>query len=439
MKSIRMLAVSGALALCAAAPAAADSIAYVKDNNIWLASPDGSHQVQITHDGSPASPYRSPSQADDGTIAAAHGSDLVRLAQSGRPLAQFAPPTATDSTGQVIEDVPQQVAISPDGSRIAYVYSQPSCPPGAPCGVRQELLYSYPDRTTPVATFGEQTNLTNPAWIDNNRVLAFGGHFHQVNIDSPGGGDDDARYWFDDAGNEDIGDGELSRQGDRLALVRSYGDNTHFAIYHVSSVGGAAPEAACFSGKDASIAGPSWSPDGTKLAFADSDGIEVIGLPSVVAGACPGATSSTLIVPGATAPDWGPASIGADAGTYTHDGPSSSPPSPPPPPAPSVGLTVSVARSVTLETVARHGIVVRVRASASGRIAASVRRGGRVVATARANASAGAAVTLRLKPGRAAVRLLRRQRHPTLTATVTLTTGAGTTARTAQITIGGRS
>ena len=85
------------------------------------------------------------------------------------------------------------------------------------------LLYSYSDRTTPVSTFGEQTGLTNPSWIDNNHVLAFGGHFRQVNVDSFGGGNDDAVYWFDDAGNEDVGDGELSRQGDRLALVRSYG------------------------------------------------------------------------------------------------------------------------------------------------------------------------------------------------------------------------
>jgi len=45
MSPIRMLAVSGLLTPAAAAPAAADSIAYVKDSNVWLASPDGTHQI----------------------------------------------------------------------------------------------------------------------------------------------------------------------------------------------------------------------------------------------------------------------------------------------------------------------------------------------------------------------------------------------------------
>ena len=136
MQLSRALAGSVLGLLLAAAPAAADSIAYVKADNVWLANPDGSGQVEITHDGTPVSPYRSPSQADDGTIAAAHGGEIVKLAQTGQVLAHFPPPSAVDSTGQVVVDVPQQVAISPDGSRVAYVYSQPSCPPGprAGCG-----------------------------------------------------------------------------------------------------------------------------------------------------------------------------------------------------------------------------------------------------------------------------------------------------------------
>ena len=431
MHPIRMLAVSGLLTLAAAAPAAADSIAYIKDSNVWLANPDGSHQVQITHDGVTTTPYRSPSQADDGTIAAGHGGEVVKLAQSGRVLAHFAPPIATDSTGQVIEDVPQQVAISPDGARIAYVYSQPSCPPGAPCGVRQELLYSYSDRTTPVSTFGEQTGLTNPSWIDNTRVLAFGGHFRQINIDAPGGGNDDAVHWFDDTGNEDVGDGELSRQGDRLALVRSYGANTHIAIYHVSGgPGGPAPEAACYTGSDATFAGPSWSPDGMRLAFQDEQGIEVLPLPQVVDGECPGASSSSVILPGATAPDWGPAAIGAGAGSYVAPGASTAPDQSgngaTPTPSPTVRharLNTSIPRSVSLTDAASEGILIHARGSASGRFTASLQLGRRRLATTGVRAPAGARVTLRLRLSRTAVKLLRRAHIARVTVTLIPATG----------------
>ena len=419
MHITRTLIAAGVGLLCAAAPAGADSIAYIKDNNIWLAHPDGSGQVQITHDGTATTPYRSPSQADNGTIAAGHGSDLVTLAQTGQPLAEFAPPTATDSTGEVIQDVPQQVTIAPDGHMLAYVYSQPSCPPAAPCGVRQEMLYSAPDHTTPVATYGEQTNLTNPTWIDNSRVLAFGGHFHQVNIDSPGGGNDDATYWFDDPGNEDIGDGELSRQGDRLALVRSYGPGTHIAIYHVSrGVGGVTPVAACFTGTDPSLAGPSWSPDGTELAFQDAQGIEVMPIPSVVDGDCPGAASSTVILAGASAPDWGPADIRANAGTWT-------PKHTAPPPPPAATLVVSAARHLSLAAAARTGLVIRARASTRGRLAATVTLHRRTLARSSATTDGRRTATIRLHLTRSTIRALRKAPTTQLAVTIRLTPATG--------------
>jgi hypothetical protein len=266
-------------------------------------------------------------------------------------------------------------------------------------------------------------------------VLAFGGHFRQVNIDSPGGGNDDALHLFDDAGNEDVGDGELSREGDRLALVRSYGDNTHIAIYHVSGgAGGSAPEAACFTGTDATLAGPSWSPDGTKLAFRHGDGIEVLPLPRVVAGDCPGASSSTVIIPGATAPDWAPAAIASDARTYVASGNAGAPGTSVSPggqtvPSPSgkrARLSASLPRSVRLTDAAAKGILIHARASASGRVTASVLLGRRRLATAGTHASAGARVALRLRLSRAAVSRLRRAHASRLTVTVTLIPGSGT-------------
>ena len=62
---LRILLAAIAIALVPAAAASADSIVFVKDANVWVASPDGSGQRQLTKDGTPDHPYRSPSQADD--------------------------------------------------------------------------------------------------------------------------------------------------------------------------------------------------------------------------------------------------------------------------------------------------------------------------------------------------------------------------------------
>src|SRR4051794_13989064 len=62
MRRTLKLAAAAALAVLAAgAPAAyADSIAYVKDGNVWLSTPDGARRFQVTTRGG----YSDVSQAD---------------------------------------------------------------------------------------------------------------------------------------------------------------------------------------------------------------------------------------------------------------------------------------------------------------------------------------------------------------------------------------
>src|SRR3954451_22920456 len=82
-----LAAATVAVSLAAVVPAQADTLVFVKDNNVWLSNPDGSGQYQVTLDGSADNPYLSPSQADDGTIVAArakpNGGPLYRLRQNG--------------------------------------------------------------------------------------------------------------------------------------------------------------------------------------------------------------------------------------------------------------------------------------------------------------------------------------------------------------------
>jgi hypothetical protein len=70
MSLIIRTAVLAALAVLLLLPgqAMADSIALIRDNNVWLVSPDGARQRQVTTDGTDSRPYGYPSQADDGTI-----------------------------------------------------------------------------------------------------------------------------------------------------------------------------------------------------------------------------------------------------------------------------------------------------------------------------------------------------------------------------------
>ena len=69
-----------------AQPASASSVSYVgPDGNVWLASPDGTINTRVTTDGSTTSPWRSPTQRNDGTIAALRsGTNFVTFfSQSG--------------------------------------------------------------------------------------------------------------------------------------------------------------------------------------------------------------------------------------------------------------------------------------------------------------------------------------------------------------------
>ena len=113
MRLPTLLALAAVALGVAASPAAADSIVYAKDGNLFLTSPDGSRGYQLTFDGG----YSSPSQADDGTIGALRNDQLVRLDRSGRPL--NAPIDAMGSGNEPIGG-PYEPRISPDGTRFAY-------------------------------------------------------------------------------------------------------------------------------------------------------------------------------------------------------------------------------------------------------------------------------------------------------------------------------
>ena len=276
MKLPRMLLVAGLATLLAPAAANADSIVYIDQGNVWSATPDGARKVQLTTGGG----WHSPTQADDGTIAAVQGAGPIQvMARDGRPIRTITTEMARSSNGGMFEARPTDLSFSPDGTKIAYSYYSFSCPPGSSCGAQRSTFYTDATTATPIETYGNQFGVSNPEWVTNSRTLVFGGYGRQVSIDDLGPGDYSHVPWM--VPNGDMGDGEITRDGKRLAVTSDYGENTQISFFAVSGdiMNGAPPaypEWACsMTNPDPNFADPTWAPDSVGIAWQSSKGIEV--------------------------------------------------------------------------------------------------------------------------------------------------------------------
>ena len=432
---IRRAALAAGLALAALpAGASADSIVFIKDANVWLANGDGSGSYQVTLDGTAEHPYRVPAQADDGTIVASRLDEIVRMRQNGEVLSRIDPEPLVNSVGHPIDGPPVNLAVSPDGSRIAYSLVGYECPVGADCMARSVTAFTAADALTPASRWGS-LHRRNPSFVTNSRTLVFGGYAGQVNVHDLG--DPVETHWFDDydvygqAEATDLGDGELNRQGSRLAAIRSYGPDAHLIWYAVggdaaSAKPPAVPAAECKSSAQEGLAGPTWAPDGERLAFAAPDGVWTLRATADCAAAAP-----ALLIPGASQPDWGPAPVapgprpgGGGSGPGGAGGqPASGRPS----------LTVKRARA---KAIARKGLALTVACPAACAVKADLLvdkrsarrlrlRGKRPAGTATRTLAAAGSATLSLKPAKRLRARFARLKGAKLTVRVTVTDGAG--------------
>jgi hypothetical protein len=416
------------------APAAsADSMAYVSSGDIWLSTSDGARQYRVTATGG----YSDVSQADDGTMIGLYGVRLHRLSRQGRVLADFDTPVSDTRPAPAKTFYgPYDPAISPDGKKVAYTYyymtqsQSPTCfPPQCVTTINEGGTgYSWADRQTgwDDPALGKHSGWRNPSWVDNDTVMisdpthAFN---YDVILDTLSDGDTGnlVHGWFSDMveGNPHMSGGDISRDRRKLAFATGENDST-LTVYSVPTFpttfrDGDAPESTrpspCYrySGPAGEYSTPTFSPDGTKLAWSETTGIKIVTVPSF-AGGCTttGATpKAPLVIAGAKNPDWGPAGVPAGRGAQGGGG----------------RLVVRSADARLRKALAK-GFAVRAGVPGSGRLSAVAIRGGRKVASGSKSVRGGNA-SVKLRFTKAAKRALKHARSVKVRIKVTFTPASG--------------
>ena len=308
----------------AASSATAGSLVYVSGGNVWRAGVDGSARRRLTRNGTRRDPYSPPSQADNGTIIAVRGRLLYRFARTGKLLGPAKPVAVGLQNEGPLHELPFSPALSPDATKVALTKVLLQGIYNPTTGVKGLNLLSVSIEYRNAATarkVGERhvagDYMQSPSWIDNRRVLVFAPYNSfapQVFVDTLGGV---LQPWFGDQLDGEssfdrklLDGGELTRTGDKLALIRGTnveGDwrGATVQIYAVRGMG-AAPEAVCTIQplRGGPLGRATWSPDGRTLAWSDGAGIWSS---PVELGAANCGLAPKLIVAGGASPDWGPA------------------------------------------------------------------------------------------------------------------------------------
>jgi hypothetical protein len=298
----------------------AGSIVYQSGNNIWVASPNGSQQRMVTRDGRAGAGYAYPSQADNGTIEAVRGwTTLYHLSRSGKTIGRPLKVASGPNNNFSLHTLAMDPAISPNGQIVAASIVEyqglydPTTGGKATGLISQDASYWYTGSGKKwTTTHLAGTYLMAPSWIDNNQFLLFAPYniaASQVYVLSR---KTQGWSWFADGdlfSREALNRGELTRQRTKLAAIR--GPNlvndwrsTSIQIYSVTSLH-SDPSAVCsIKAQHGAFGKVTWSPDGTTLAWSDSNGVWVS---PVQIGSSNCGLSPRLVIRGGSNPDWGPA------------------------------------------------------------------------------------------------------------------------------------
>ena len=307
------------LALVATADAGASSIVYLKNGDIYRASPGGASKVVLVH-------------ARHGTLfSAVTQDDHGRLYAVGEPSRRWMRFSASGTrrgaafnsagTGLHVHYDPKRnrpgftgpldVQVSDDGAQLADwgILEEPD-------HVDVATLVSRSGRNIDLTGTAPTTSLAWPSFLPDGTVIA--GAFD--NVQKGYGvwyfrpGDTEVRFWFGPTNSAlRLANPEVTRQGDFIAVTTDRegapSRDNEIVIGHLPGPPPAVPDRDCsWRNRNGRVSSLTWSPDGRTLAWADRVGVWTArftirlptGQPCAVAG-------KHLLARAATSPDWGPA------------------------------------------------------------------------------------------------------------------------------------
>jgi hypothetical protein len=290
---------------------------YIKAGNVYLSSPDGRTGYQLTANGG----WSSPSQADDGTLMVEQGGEMYKATPAGQILA--GPFDGLFSGGGSFAG-PFGPRISPDGSNVAYWggYNNTSTFDGFNWWELDiSTIWGPSDQfAEPNGEVLGQQDYAMPSWLDNGRLLMSGASsaaIKQVAVYAIGGPDNSLVQWFTDPAAPVLEDGVASRDGTKLAFAAADLSTSdvpdQIRIYTTQGIPSGNPGdplppdpvlACTISAAGAQF--PTFSPDGTQLAWEEPDGIHTANVSNL--SDC-STLDDQLVIPGGEQPFWGPADV----------------------------------------------------------------------------------------------------------------------------------
>ena len=438
-----LVAASAALCLAAAPAAQADSVAYVKDGDVWLSTTDGSRQYRVTEEGG----YSTVSQADCGRMVALRGDKIRQLDRDGTVVSEIATPVSTSTDPSMAFQGPFDPEISPNGQKVAYTYYwqytgyDPYCNPSTGCYTKRLYHgtgFTAPDRLTAwdEPGFARRSGWIDASWVDDEQVL-LSDPYIQPNEDTvlwkPGVGESSLERWFQDpAYPGDVSEATISRDKSAMVTITKGGKG----ISILRSEGRFFPNypERCFEGfvedgVENAYSSPTLSADGTRAYWAENDGIHVATLPDFTYDSCGElADGGSMLVAGAKNPSWGPADVPAERPVKAPQeqpgpiagGPVKGGPTPVVPSQNDKPLTRGVRLAVTaprLKVALRRGFTVKLTGAKPGRHTLVAKLAGRKVASGKAVVGADGTGKVTLKFTAAARRKLARKRTAVLSIT----------------------